>query len=174
MNEVYIIEDVIKRLKKAQKQGKETITEEAIIRLKNAQKQDKEIITEKELIQILVDAINTITITDLNELIRIAKIKDFKIMKEKYRKVKAMIKLAGFIVKTGLPAWVVLCLADCVRRGGKSDFLENEIVQLQRRAYEFQEKARRHEGAKARRHEGTKARRHEGSKARRHEGTKAV
>lgn len=66
--------------------------------------------------------------------------KEITEMKEKYRKVKAMIRLARMSLR--LPAWAVLCLADSIRRGGGSESFHREIPKLQKRAYEIQQKNR--------------------------------
>jgi hypothetical protein len=53
--------------------------------------------------------------------------------KEKCRKIKALFSVVRFALRTGLPAWVVLCLADCIRRSEGNENFQHEIVKLQQR-----------------------------------------
>jgi hypothetical protein len=57
-------------------------------------------------------------------------------MKERYRKIKALIALVRFSSK--MPAWVTSVLADSIRRAGGSENFQHEIVKLQQKAYEIQ------------------------------------
>jgi hypothetical protein len=59
-------------------------------------------------------------------------------MKELYRRVKTLIVLIRVIVKVGLPSWVVLVLADSIRRGGNCENFHHEIVKLQQKGFEIQ------------------------------------
>jgi hypothetical protein len=61
-------------------------------------------------------------------------------MEEKCRKIKALIMAIRIIIRSGLPSWAILCLADCIRRGGKSESFLEEIARLQKKAYEIQKK----------------------------------
>jgi hypothetical protein len=57
-------------------------------------------------------------------------------MKEIYRKLKAGFRLARVVSK--LPAWVILCLAESIRRAGGSGDFHHEIAKLLQEAHEIE------------------------------------